>query len=456
MLLTDDGEFDSYAYDAAGRPIERSAGGITERFEYDSLGQLVRFEREGATPSVVELQYNHANLLSRIDADGQVREFLWDVTREVPQLLEERNGDGTLIRRYVYGLGPIGVFDGASKVLHLDRLGSVRMVTADDGAVQAQYAYAAYGDQTQGAGDGSSSLRFAGELFIPELNMYYLRARFYDPGAGRFLTPDLFKTLANQPQTFNPFLYANANPLRFTDPMGTYSLSSVTVSIAIVNILVGIALPHFPQPVLMIAKGLGLTQADAQVGISLALAISQSWATGGLQFDFLYGPDVWQVVIWVYAGAQIGSARGDPRLSSPQVTFWLGSIYGAANSNPGDPRAGIYLLITGNVAVLVGDYATKGRFRNVRVSPSYGRSAAGIQFEIGGISKSGEIGSTFFQAFALYGSPWGALTMPPIKIKRLDRQMRFAGGLSLTVYLPVFWFTWNGQEVEADSWFSGW
>lgn len=455
MLLTSDGRFDSYAYDAAGRPIQRSGGGVLEKFEYDSLGRLVRLERQGATPNLVELQYNHANLLSRIEADGAVRQLLWDVTREIPQLMEERDGDGQLLRRYVYGLGPVGVVDGTTHVLHIDSLGSVRMITDNSGAVAARYAFAAYGDQTRGAGDTTSSLRYAGELFVPELGMYYLRARFYDPGAGRFLTPDLYQTIPTQPQTFNPFLYANGNPVRFTDPMGTYSLGSISVGMAVVNILVSIALPHFPQPVLIIAKALGLTQADAQVGISLALAISKGWAAGGIQFDFLYGPNVWKAVIWIYAGAQIGSARGDPRLESPQVTFWLGSIYGTAGSDPDDPRAGIYLLITGNAARIVGDYATKGRYRNTKVEPGYERGAAGIQFEIAGINKGGEIGSSFFQAFTLYGSPWGGIKMPPVKIKKLDREMRFAGGLSLTLYLPVFWFTWDGNSIEGDSWFSG-
>jgi len=56
--------------------------------------------------------------------------------------------------------------------------------------------------------------------------LQYLRARYYDPGAGRFLTRDSFAGYADLPQSQNPYAYALNNPIRYTDPSGRSSLSS--------------------------------------------------------------------------------------------------------------------------------------------------------------------------------------------------------------------------------------
>lgn len=456
MRLENDGIFTSYTYDVAGRPVTRSNGSIIEEFTYDSLGRLVCINRTGTRPAKVELKYNHANLLSSIVTDGTARNLIWDITQPIPRLLEERDDTGNLLLRYVYGLGPLGIFNGEVKILHQDMLGSIRSITSSIGDVLSTYAFSAYGEQTLGTSNKTSSLRFAGEYFIPELGLYYMRFRFYDPVAGRFFTPDILETNERQPQTFNPYLYAGANPVRFTDPLGTMTIASVPVAFTIINILVSIALPKFPQPVLMIAKALGLTQATGQVGISLAIAIAKSWSTGGIQFDILYGPSKWLLVIWIFAGGQIGTSRGDPRMLTPQFTFWIGPIYGEANKDPGDPIPGVYIMFTGTFAHIIGDYATKGRFRNKKVAPNYSRGAAAIQFKILGVEKTGNIQSSFFQTFTFYGSLWNNVSLPPIKTKySMNKRNIWSAGISLAVYFPIIWFIWGGQGIEIDNYFSG-
>jgi RHS repeat-associated protein len=53
--------------------------------------------------------------------------------------------------------------------------------------------------------------------------LLYLRARYYAPGMGRFLTKDRWEGNGNQPITFNHWVYANANPALYTDPTGLYA-----------------------------------------------------------------------------------------------------------------------------------------------------------------------------------------------------------------------------------------
>ena len=49
-------------------------------------------------------------------------------------------------------------------------------------------------------------------------DVYYVRARYYDSGAGRFLSRDPVSAIG--PRGINPYQYAWGNPMRFADPSG--------------------------------------------------------------------------------------------------------------------------------------------------------------------------------------------------------------------------------------------
>jgi RHS repeat-associated protein len=50
--------------------------------------------------------------------------------------------------------------------------------------------------------------------------LVYLRARYYEPTQGRFLTRDAWEGDPNQPLSHNAWLYAHQNPIGHTDPSG--------------------------------------------------------------------------------------------------------------------------------------------------------------------------------------------------------------------------------------------
>ncbi|MCS7001192.1 MAG: RHS repeat-associated core domain-containing protein, partial [Candidatus Kapabacteria bacterium] len=50
--------------------------------------------------------------------------------------------------------------------------------------------------------------------------LVYLRARYYGPQWGRFLTRDPLMGQHTQPQTFNPYAYVTNNPINLIDPSG--------------------------------------------------------------------------------------------------------------------------------------------------------------------------------------------------------------------------------------------
>jgi RHS repeat-associated protein len=84
------------------------------------------------------------------------------------------------------------------------------------GVVQSAASYEPFGALLTG---GASSYGFAGEWQDPT-GLVYLRARFYSPELGIFLSRDPFPGFLTQPASLSPYLYAYNNPVLLTDPSG--------------------------------------------------------------------------------------------------------------------------------------------------------------------------------------------------------------------------------------------
>ncbi len=60
---------------------------------------------------------------------------------------------------------------------------------------------------------GGGPYGYAGEQWDAATSLIYLRARWYDPALGRFLTRDPFPGLAALPSTQHPYVYVGNTPL---------------------------------------------------------------------------------------------------------------------------------------------------------------------------------------------------------------------------------------------------
>jgi RHS repeat-associated protein len=69
-------------------------------------------------------------------------------------------------------------------------------------------------------GTAQGGLGYTGEWWDAEVSLLYLRARWYDPTAGRFMTEDPWEGNLIQPQTLQGFSYVMGNPIRYIDPSG--------------------------------------------------------------------------------------------------------------------------------------------------------------------------------------------------------------------------------------------
>jgi RHS repeat-associated protein len=95
----------------------------------------------------------------------------------------------------------------------------VRAEVSDLGLVTGSFRYRAYGETAQSSGLGPSVLGYAGQLTDPS-GLLYMRARWYDPMTGRFVTRDPVMGNHDRPISLNAYMYAHANPVLNTDPTG--------------------------------------------------------------------------------------------------------------------------------------------------------------------------------------------------------------------------------------------
>ena len=105
---------------------------------------------------------------------------------------------------------------------HLDALGSVRAVTDQTGATVRRHDYAAFGEEPTPIA-GADARRFTGKERDAETGLDYFSARYYLSTTGRFATVDPLMDMEKNvldPQQWNRYTYARANPLKYIDRNG--------------------------------------------------------------------------------------------------------------------------------------------------------------------------------------------------------------------------------------------
>ncbi|MCP4379003.1 MAG: RHS repeat-associated core domain-containing protein, partial [bacterium] len=85
------------------------------------------------------------------------------------------------------------------------------------------------------SGASANPYLYRGEQYDADLDAYYLRARYYQPGTGRFLTTEPFGGVPTKPMTQHRYLSGNNDPLSFLDPSGKMSLTETLVTTGIIG-----------------------------------------------------------------------------------------------------------------------------------------------------------------------------------------------------------------------------
>jgi RHS repeat-associated protein len=128
-------------------------------------------------------------------------------------------------RTYTYGLQRISQDQLVSGVwtpsfYGYDGGGNVRQLTNSAGTVTDTYEYDAFGNDVYHTGTTPNNYLYRGEQYDPDLALYYLRARYYNPGTGRFLSRDPEDGQFWDPKTLHKYLYTGGDPVNRVDPRG--------------------------------------------------------------------------------------------------------------------------------------------------------------------------------------------------------------------------------------------
>jgi len=166
-----------------------------------------------------------------------------DKNRDYAQVLEERSS-GSLIVSYIYGDDLISQKRGSTThYYNYDGLGSTRALTTNDATISDAYTYDAFGNLLEKTGNTINNYLFTGEQYDPNIGFYYLRARYYLPQTGRFLTFDEYSGSINDPQSLHKYLYVYNNPVNNLDLSGNSVIGSVIGSVGISDIISSIFPP---------------------------------------------------------------------------------------------------------------------------------------------------------------------------------------------------------------------
>ncbi len=97
--------------------------------------------------------------------------------------------------------------------------------------------------------------KYAGEIFDEESGLYYLRARYYDPAQGRFISEDSFEGKIADPLSLNLYTYCYNNPVMYVDNSGN-GPTPLAIICGAVGTIVGWSFGDY------VATSLGYTKAN--------------------------------------------------------------------------------------------------------------------------------------------------------------------------------------------------
>ncbi len=190
-------------------------------YTYDSENHLMSMNG-----TVTMLYDGDGNRVAKT-ANGVTTRYLVDDRNPsgLPQVVEE-TVNGMVTRQYTYGLQLISENQLVSNTWTAsfygqDGSGSVRQLTNASQTVTDTYDYDAFGNKVNSTGTTPNNYLYRGEQYDPDLGLYYLRARYYNPATGRFLNVD---PMADDGQ--RRYQYAAADPVDGMDPTGNFVLEA--------------------------------------------------------------------------------------------------------------------------------------------------------------------------------------------------------------------------------------
>jgi len=236
LTKVDSGVTTTYAYDASDRLLTEDAAGALTTYSWDDAGNNTLVEAAAglttmawdcenrlrtiqvAGGSVVTNTYDADGLRRKREEDADTVLFMWDGQR----LLRESDASYVTQALYSAALGDYGPMisqyraSGGTRLLHPDAQGTITHTTNTTGSSVDSYIFDAFGEPISVTGYSVNPHRFIGQqgyFTEPALGLDYVRARWYRPGTGSWLSAD---PVPSEPQ----YQYVGSRPTVAVDPGG--------------------------------------------------------------------------------------------------------------------------------------------------------------------------------------------------------------------------------------------
>jgi RHS repeat-associated protein len=206
----------SYTYDANGNTLTKTDSTGTTNYSWDFENRLSSVTLPGSG-GMVSFKYDPFG--RRIEKISPTATSIFAYDRS--NLVETVNASGGVVARYTQTQNidePLAELRGTTTDYYeADGLGSVSSLTDTTGALAQTYTYDSFGNTVATSGTLRNYFQYTGREFDTETNLYFYRARYYDPQSGRFLSEDPLGFGGNGT---NFYAYAGNDPIGNVDPSG--------------------------------------------------------------------------------------------------------------------------------------------------------------------------------------------------------------------------------------------
>ncbi len=205
----------TYTYDHNGNTTTKTDSSGTTTYNWDTENRLTSVVLPGSGGTVSFKYDPFGRRIQKSSASGTVN-YVYDGFN----LLEDADSSGNVIARYTHGNAVdedlAMLRSGTTSYYQQDGPGSVTSLSNSAGALAQTYIYDGFGKVTSSTGALVNPFQYTGREFDSDAGIYYYRARYLDPTAGRFLSEDHLRF----EQGSNFYSYVGNNPLNWVDPSG--------------------------------------------------------------------------------------------------------------------------------------------------------------------------------------------------------------------------------------------
>ena len=187
---------------------------------YNALNQLT----ETLTKNYkVSFTYDAEGLRTGKTVNGEKTVYVWDGD----QVVMELSKGGAVQKRYIRGNDLVYADKGENteKTYYVtDMHGNVVQLLDESGNVTKTYEYDSFGNEVKPEKKDENPYRYCGEYYDKETEEVYLRARYYQPSVGRFITRDTYTGESNEPLSLHLYTYCENDGVNAWDPSGHYKI----------------------------------------------------------------------------------------------------------------------------------------------------------------------------------------------------------------------------------------